>query len=205
MIRFLLIILVLFTGTVAGELKIHYCRVDHRDPDFDGAVSDGRHLMVFPVIHNHDFLSKPTFGLLVKSLNIRNDRLVVASYESIFSASDSLGRNRLKRFESFLFQNRLLDMADAISVFESKNQRFLQILRIEKAATIISVDGRRLKLLDLEMEIWDTRLMAVVFRANSSVESTSKRITDEEMILQSAELLYGTLPKFYFNSIQRNW
>lgn len=205
MIRLILIILTLIAGSYANDLRVLEVKVEHRDPSFDGTVSEGRDLLLFPVIFEKSFLTDPTFEKISEPINTRNDRLKLSWYPTVLAKASLDTRLRMNRCETAILNEDRLETPRNLAVFESQNIRFLQTFHAVTAFTLTNGENRTGKHLTLETEVWDTRLKGVVFRSTASVESDSDRPSDQEIILRCIELLYGTLPKFYFNSSERNW
>jgi len=205
MIRFFIFTLTLCTVVFGAKINTIAVKIDHRDPSFDGTVNEGRHLLLLPIIIDNHFIKSPSFQELSKPIHVKNDRVIVQYYTSLFESSDSITQTRMLRFEKELLSDNRLQIPTLLNVFETLDQRFVQTFRVVSASTVIDNHKKRQKHLTLETEIWDIRKFGVVFRVQASVESTHKKVSDTEIILRCVELLYGTLPKFYFNSSQRNW
>jgi hypothetical protein len=177
----------------------------HADPTFKTAVQEGRNLLVFPVIMNSHFISYPTYAELSDPLEDRHDRLKLTSYLKYQEkVADREQSERLNRIESDLIQERLLDIPTKLSYFDNTPFRFIQIFRVRKSFAINSKKQSG-KHLTLEGEVWDLRKKGVVWRASATVESSTSKVSDREILLRCVELLYGSLPKFYFNSTERDW
>ncbi len=204
--KYLVIALTLFLLSCAQKNITETVLPVHIDPSFDVAVHDGRQLILFPVILEKRFIDLPSFKELSDPLNIRHDRLELTSYIDYKSQIvDSTQRNRLKEVEYLLLNERSLDIPKKLSYFDSSPYRFLQLFRVRNSFIISGSEKQGGKHLTLEGEVWDIRKRGVVWRSTVTIETEHDAMTDKEILLRSVELLYETLPKFYFNSTERDW
>ncbi len=204
--KFLAIFFTLFLLSCAQKNITETVLPIHIDPSFDVAVHEGRHLLLFPVILDKRFIGLPSFKELSEPLNIRHDRLELTSYIDYKSEIvDSTLRIRLKEIEYLLLNERSLDIPKKLSYFDSSPLRFLQLFRVRKSFIISGSENQGGKHLTLEGEVWDIRKRGVVWRSSVTIETEPNAMADKEILLRSIELLYETLPKFYFNSTERDW
>lgn len=204
--KYILITLLIFLIGCAPQFSSEKVSLLHQDHSFEGRVEEGRTLLVFPVVMDTLFLSMPRYEEIVEPLNIRGDRLVLTKYKDFRnSISGTEERRQLEYTEDLLLHELSLDLPDEISWYDAHDFRFLQLFRVRNAYTVMNEAGEFRKHLTLEGEVWDVRLKGVVWRAQTVVESSNKNTDDLTILLRGIELLYETLPKFYFNSAERNW
>lgn len=203
--KLVIIIFSLFIISCAPKFSSEKSTIIHLDSSFKGAVDDGRTLLVFPVIKDTAFISFPIFEDMIEPLNLRRDRLVVTSYIQYRNGIVGEQHDELKFLESLILHETSLEIPHHIELFEREGFRFLQIFRVRNAYTVKNDVGEVRKHLTLEGEVWDTRKKGVVWRSESVVESGDIRCDDQIILQKGLELLYATLPKFYFNSSERNW
>jgi len=178
----------------------------HSDPSFESSVEEGRKLLLFPVIFNNQFIIGPSFDEFIRPLDLRHDRLEISWYDTYKEEIvDSVQLVRLQRIEKELLEENSLDIPAYIDYFDNSGFRFLQIFRIRRSFIAGDNMGDAVKHLTLAGEVWDVRKRGVVWRSSSIVEAEDTGVSDKEMLLRGVELLYETLPKFYFNSTERSW
>lgn len=178
----------------------------HVDPSFETRVQEGRHLLIYPIIMDTHFISYPSMEELTSPLHNRRDRLDLTWYfDYRISVVDAEQKAELKRLESELIHERSLDIPSKLGYFEGSGFRFLQIFRVRESYRLLKDNQKEGKHLTLEGEVWDLRKRGVVWRASATVETRDMKSKDEDILLRCVELLYGTLPKFYFNSTEQEW
>lgn len=207
MIRSILIIipLFLFCSCAAQRFSESVSKI-HVDPSFETRVQEGRHILIYPVIMDTHFISFPSEKELTDPLSNRRDRLDVTWYMDYrISVVDPDQKAALKRLESEIIHERSLDIPGKLGYFNGNEFRFLQIFRVRESYNLLNGTEKKGKHLTLEGEVWDIRKRGVVWRASATVESRDSDAGDKDILLRCIELLYGTLPKFYFNSTEQDW
>ncbi len=178
----------------------------HVDPSFETAVKEGRHLLIFPIITDTHFISYPSFEELSEPLDLRHDRIKLTWYMTYRAELvDSVMRKKILSAEDVLLHERMLDIPPKLYYFDSTPFRFLQLFRIRESYIINDGKGQKRKHVKLDGEVWDVRKRGVVWRSSAVVETNDGEVSDHKILLRCVELLYETLPKFYFNSIEQEW
>ncbi len=203
---FFALLLAFITAGCHPQYRLESVEQVHSDPSFESSVEEGRKLLLYPVIFNDAFIVGPSFEEFTRPLDLRHDRLEISWYENYKeSITDSMKTARLLRIEKELLEENSLDIPSFIDYFDNSGFRFLQIFRIRKTFIAGDNSGAMVKHLTLDGEVWDVRKRGVVWRSSSVVETEKTGVSDKEMLLRGVELLYETLPKFYFNSTEREW
>ncbi len=205
-VLFLALFCVVIVTSCRPQYRIESVEEVHTDPAFESSVEEGRKLLLYPVILNKKFISGPSFDEFIRPLDLRHDRLEISWYENYRETiSDSVQKVRLQRIEKELLEENSIDIPSYIDYFDNSGFRFLQIFRIDRLFIVEDNSGATVKHLTLNGEVWDVRKRGVVWRSSSVVETVDSDVSDKEMLLRGVELLYETLPKFYFNSTEREW
>ncbi len=205
MIRFLLIIGLFCSVLLASEQNNPPTIIKYCDSSFSEFVFEGNTILFLPVIINNEFSETPSFKKITKPINSRHKRLILKWYPTLLSTADMPTQIRIKRFEQGILANNDKETPKHLAVFEGLGIRYIQTLHISSFSSIKQNKYRIDKTVTVEAELWDTHLKRSVFCASATAQSNSQKTSDEEIVIQRIELLYGLLPKFYFNTSERNW
>lgn len=171
-------------------------------------LSVGNSILLLPLITKDGFDTSHALSpeVLTKSLMATQQKLNLF-FKKDFEES-FLPRNNRKMLDSFyvsLFKNDILALHAVDTVWKSIPGRFVIVLRLNTGVRIKSFDGIVKRKAELEGELWDTKRIEIVWRAQSSGFQMDTKVTDAEFILGGLREIFNLLPDFIPVRDEEDW
>ncbi len=171
-------------------------------------LSTGNSILFLPLITRDGFDTSRTLSpeALTKSLVATQGKLKLffkKDFEESFLPRNS--RELLDSLYASLFRNDILALHAVDTVWKTIPARFVIVLRLNTGVRIKSFDGIVKRKAELEGELWDTKRIEIVWRAQSSGYQMDTKITDAEFISRGVREIFNLLPEFIPVRDEEDW
>ncbi|MDR0307329.1 MAG: hypothetical protein LBI42_10910 [Chitinispirillales bacterium] len=190
--------LITIMGFAACAPRVSYTvKTLYTDPQFTGRMLSGFHVALLPLLNagwpvELDELEE--LELFEMFQTVRPDIKFVSTYEFETDFTFKAGEASLFNFYKLLFNEEMLALKNADSLWNSVRQHYLLVYSIRNGMSVRNIDTSVYKKFIVECELWSVEHRAVVWRAQCGGVSEDKRSRDKQMLAESMKYLAQMVP-----------
>ena len=177
---------------------------------FSGKELNGRTIGVLPIINENGpcttgFLKQQNHFTMMRKIRPDLKLLSADSVEELFRKK--WPADSLTAFYTLVFKGDMVSLQTADSLWSAANSGldYAMVLRLKGASRVVTFNRQTRKRLRIEVELWDTREIEVVWRVVINGVSMSKALPDSQFIMEAIQKAYSALPKLLPSYDNSSW
>jgi hypothetical protein len=169
----------------------------YQDSRFGAIDFSGQSLLLLPVITPQGFDTAAVFSDSSQAFLMRGLRRdLTIKTRSIFEVHSIQSRDTasLNRFYIRIFSNDIVGLQTSDAVWASMPCRYVLFVRLLNGISVLTLDKKHLRRMDLEAELWESRGARVVWRTTLRINDSDSKSSDVIMARSALVALFKQLP-----------